>query len=175
MQWVHGPVRASSCRVAMIRPESQIEWPAVHESNTDMRMCVPKCGWDCKVTAVIHNKYPSSEVNKSIAISIIDWNIHLWFTAKLRFNQKRPIWSTVSDGLTNIYKYGFNKNNTKNSSKKFGWKIWFQNSELTWRSTSINPKKNRDLNQSVLHHLSTFGDSCFNRWWVMVRTQNGVN
>ena len=48
-------------------------------------------------------KYRSSEVNKSIAIAIIDQNAPPWFTTKLMFSQKK-IRSVVGDGLTNIYK-----------------------------------------------------------------------
>ena len=53
-------------------------------------------------TAAIHRKYRSSNVNESIAISIIDRNIHRWITAKLKFSrERRLIRSVASDCLTN--------------------------------------------------------------------------
>ena len=54
-------------------------------------------------------------------------------------------------------------NITQSSANNFGRKI----SKLTWRSTSINPQNNGDLNHLVLHRWSKFGDSSFNRWCVM--------
>ena len=47
-----------------------------------------------------------------------------------------------------------------------------QNSELTWKSTSINPKNNKNLNQCVLGLWSKFGDFSFNKWQIMVRTSS---
>ena len=56
---------------------------------------------------VIHGKYRSSEVNKSIVISIIDRNVHRWVTTKRWFSQhdqeRRPIPSVANDCLTKIY------------------------------------------------------------------------
>ena len=56
---------------------------------------------------VIHGKYRSSEVNKSIVISIINRNVYRWATAKRWFSQhdqkRRPIRSVASDCLTKIY------------------------------------------------------------------------
>ena len=43
-----------------------------------------------------------------------------------------------------------------------------------WRSRSIAPKNNRDLNQAVLHLLSKFGVSSLNRWRFMARTSSGL-
>ena len=55
---------------------------------------------------VIRGKYRSSEVNKSIVISIIDRDVYRWVTTK-RFSQhdqkRRPIRSVASDCLTKIY------------------------------------------------------------------------
>ena len=39
-----------------------------------------------------------------------------------------------------------------------------------WRSRSIAPKNNRDLNQGVLLLWTKFGDPSLNRWRVIVRT-----
>ena len=44
-------------------------------------------------------------MNESIAISIIDRNVYLWYMANITFSQKpKPIRPVASDGLTNIYK-----------------------------------------------------------------------
>ena len=51
---------------------------------------------------VIHGKYQSSEVNKSIAITNINRNVHRWFTA-IRSIKRRPIRLVASTCLTNIY------------------------------------------------------------------------
>ena len=74
---------------------------------TTIRACVfPSVVWVInRCAAAIHRKYRSSGVNKSIVISIIDRNVHRWFTAILTINQKRrPIRLVNSDGLTNIDK-----------------------------------------------------------------------
>ena len=72
----------------------------------------PKCCRDCKHrrgrgTAVIQRKYQSSEVNKSIVISITDRNVYRWVTAKRWFSKhdqkRRPIRSVASDCLTKSY------------------------------------------------------------------------
>ena len=39
-----------------------------------------------------------------------------------------------------------------------------------WRSGSIIPRNNRDLNQGLLHLWSRFGDSSLNGWWVVAWT-----
>ena len=39
-------------------------------------------------------------------------------------------------------------------------------------SSSINPQKNRDLNQGILHLWSKFGDPSWKGWWVMARTSS---
>ena len=41
-----------------------------------------------------------------------------------------------------------------------------------WRSRSINPQNNRDLNQGILHLWSKFGDPGLNRWWVIMWTSS---
>ena len=41
-----------------------------------------------------------------------------------------------------------------------------------WKSRSITPQNNRDLNQGLLHLWSKFGDPSWNRWWVIVRTSS---
>ena len=51
-----------------------------------------------------------------------------------------------------------------------GDKIWLSSSIWPWRSRSIIPKNDRDLNQGLLHRWSKFGDSSLNEWWVIVRT-----
>ena len=81
-------------------------------ASVTRRMRDPECCWDCKHrrgrgTAVIQRKYRSSEVNKSIVISITDWNVYRWVTAKRWFSEhdqkRRPIRSVASDCLTKIY------------------------------------------------------------------------
>ena len=39
-----------------------------------------------------------------------------------------------------------------------------------WRSKSIAPQNNRDLNQGILHLWSKFGDPSLNGWWVIALT-----
>ena len=41
-----------------------------------------------------------------------------------------------------------------------------------WRSRSINPKSNKNLNQGVLHFWSRFGDSSLSGWQVTARTRS---
>ena len=41
-----------------------------------------------------------------------------------------------------------------------------------WRSRSIAPQNNKDINQCILHLWSKFGDPSWNGWWVMVRTSS---
>ena len=81
-------------------------------ASVTRRMRDPECCRDCKHrpgrgTAVIQRKYRSSEVNKSIVISITDLNVYRWVTAKLWFSKhdqkRRPIRSVASDCLTKIY------------------------------------------------------------------------
>ena len=64
------------------------------------RMRVPKCRRDFKQRHCSDSqKYQSSDVNKSIAITIIDWHVHRWFAAKLTFGQEmRLIRSVASPG-----------------------------------------------------------------------------
>ena len=81
-------------------------------ASVTRRMCDPECCRDCKHrrgrgTAVIQRKYRSTEVNKSIVISITNRNVYRWVTAKHWFSKhdqkRRPIWSVASDCLTKIY------------------------------------------------------------------------
>ena len=61
-------------------------------------------------TVVIHGKYRSSEVNKSIGISIIDRNVYRWVTAKRWFSQhdqKRRHGRTKCDTKTAQRKIAF--------------------------------------------------------------------
>ena len=51
-----------------------------------------------------------------------------------------------------------------------GAKIWLSSKIWPWRSWSIIPKNNRDLNQGLLHRCSKFSDSSLNEWWVILRT-----
>ena len=64
----------------MIQLWSQIGRPVPRECDTRMRD--PKCGRGCKQSSavVFHGPYRSSELNKSIIISIIDRNVchDLW-------------------------------------------------------------------------------------------------
>ena len=57
------------------------------------------------------------------------------------------------------------------TSSKWG-EIWLSSWIWPWRSWSIIPKNNRDLNQCVLHLWSKFGDPSLNEWWVIVRTNS---
>ena len=81
-------------------------------TSVTRRMSDPECCRDCKHrrgrgTAVIQRKYRSSEVNKSIVISITDRNVYQWVTAKRWFSKhdqkRRPIRSVASDCLNEIY------------------------------------------------------------------------
>ena len=54
-------------------------------------------------------------------------------------------------------------------AQKWG-KFWLWSSIWPWRSRSITPQNNRDLNQGLLHLLSKFGDPSLNGWWVIART-----
>ena len=81
-------------------------------ASVTRRMRDPECCRGCKHrrgrgTAVIQRKYWSSEVNKSIVISITDLNVYRWVTAKRWFSKhdqkRRPIRSVASDFLTKIY------------------------------------------------------------------------
>ena len=62
---------------------------------------------------------------------------------------------------------------------KFGRKTQFWNWKWNWRSRSIKTKINRDLNSAMMHFRSKFGNTDFNWWWLIARTnshaQNGVN
>ena len=104
---VMGRVRESSCWVAMVR----------HPVRRLGERCIASVTCACAIpsvvgivntgASVIHGKYRSSEVNKSIVISIIDRNVYRWVTAKCWFSQhdqkQRPIRSVASDCLTKIY------------------------------------------------------------------------
>ena len=57
------------------------------------------------------------------------------------------------------------------TSSKWG-KSWLWSSIWPWRSQSIVPQNNRDLNQGLLHLLSKFGDPSWNGWWVIARTSS---
>ena len=56
-------------------------------------------------------------------------------------------------------------------SSKWG-KIRISNYIWPWRSRSINPKNNRNLNQGDLHLWSKFGNPSLNERWVIVRTSS---
>ena len=49
-------------------------------------------------------------------------------------------------------------------------KFWLRSSIWPWRSWSIIPQNNRDLNQGLLHLWSKFGDPSLNGLWVIPRT-----
>ena len=51
-------------------------------------------------------------------------------------------------------------------------KFWLWSSIWPWRSWSIVPQNNRDLNQGLLHFWSKFGDPSWNGWWVIARTSS---
>ena len=55
-------------------------------------------------------------------------------------------------------------------------KIWLLSQIWPWRSRSIVPQNNRDLNQVILHLWSKFGDPSLkgDELWCG-QTQNGVN
>ena len=48
--------------------------------------------------------------------------------------------------------------------------FWLWSSIWPWKSQSIVPQNNRDLNQGLLHLWSKFGDPSLNRSWVIART-----
>ena len=54
-------------------------------------------------------------------------------------------------------------------SSKWG-QFWVWSYIWPWRSKSITPQNNRDLNQGVLHLWFKFGDSNLNEWKVIART-----
>ena len=56
-------------------------------------------------------------------------------------------------------------------SSKWG-KFWLWSSIWPWRSRSILPQNNRDLNQGLLHLWSKSGDPSLNGWWVIARTSS---
>ena len=51
-------------------------------------------------------------------------------------------------------------------------KFWLWSSIRPWRSQSIVPQNNRDPNQGLLHFLSKFGDTSWNRWWFIAWTSS---
>ena len=55
------------------------------------------------------------------------------------------------------------------TSSKWG-KFWLWSLIWPWRSRSITPQYNRDLNQGLLHLQSKFTDPSLNGWWVIART-----
>ena len=55
------------------------------------------------------------------------------------------------------------------TSSKWG-KFWFSSWIWPWRSRSIAPQNNRDLNQGLLYLWSQFGDPHSNRSQVIMRT-----
>ena len=54
-------------------------------------------------------------------------------------------------------------------SSKWG-NFWLWSLIWPWRSRSITPQNNRDLNQGLLHLWSKFGDPSLNGWRVIART-----
>ena len=72
-------------------------------------------------------------------------------------------WSKFGDSNLNARKV------IVRTSSKWG-KIRLSSLIWPWRSRSITPKNNRQLNQGVLRLSSKFGDSSVNDWWVIVRT-----
>ena len=59
------------------------------------------------------------------------------------------------------------------TSSKWG-KFWLWCSIWTWRSWSIIPQNNRDLNQGLLHLWSKFGDPSLKGWWVIAQTNSWI-
>ena len=59
----------------------------------------------------------------------------------------------------------------KLTSQKWG-KFWLSSPISPWRSPSITPQNNRDLNQGLLHLWSKFGDPGLNGWWIIARTSS---
>ena len=53
-------------------------------------------------------------------------------------------------------------------------KFWIIRQIWPWRSRSIIPENNGDLNQGILHIWSKFGDPGSNGWQVMVRPSPGL-
>ena len=91
---------------------------------------------------VIHGKYRSCEVNKSVVILIIDRNAYWWVTTKRWFSQhdkkRRPVRSVASDCLTEIYNtVALNmikkKHKINNKNSFYDW-------NRNWRWRFISPK-----------------------------------
>ena len=59
------------------------------------------------------------------------------------------------------------------TSSEWG-KFWLWSSIWPWRSRSIVPQNNRDLNQGLLHLWSKFGDPSLKGWWVIAQTSWGL-
>ena len=59
------------------------------------------------------------------------------------------------------------------TSSEWG-KFWLWSSIWPWRSRSVIPQNNRDLNQGLLHLWSKFGDPSLNGWWVIAQTSWGL-
>ena len=55
------------------------------------------------------------------------------------------------------------------TSSKWG-QFWVWSLIWPWRSRSIAPKNNRDLNQGVLLLWTKFGDPSLNGWWIIAQT-----
>ena len=57
------------------------------------------------------------------------------------------------------------------TNSKWG-EFWLWNSIWPWKSRSIIPQNNKDLNQGLLHLWSKFGDPSLNGWRVIARTKS---
>ena len=53
-----------------------------------------------------------------------------------------------------------------------GVKFWLWSKIWPWRSRSITPQNNRDLNQGLLHLWPKFGDPSWKGSWVIARTSS---
>ena len=96
----------SSCWVAMIRH------PVRRLGERCLASVTPACAIPSVVAfvntgaVVIHGKYRSTEVNKTIVISIIDRNVYRWVAAKRWFSQhdqkRRPIRSVTEPAIVSL-------------------------------------------------------------------------
>ena len=71
--------------------------------------------------------------------------------------------------LESLTPFGIDLSPGQTHSPKWG-KFWLLSSIWPWRSRSMNPKNNRDLNQGVLHFWSKFNNCSLSGWQVIVQT-----
>ena len=81
---------------------------------------------------------------------------------------KSTHWQCQDAFVVQIWKYWHQS--VRTSSK---WsKVLFLSSIWHWRSRSVAPQNNRDLNQGLLHFRSKFRDPSLKFWWVIAQTSS---